>query len=60
MMAYFYKDVAPTALAGRQTESHPIKQLALVCRSTPRAGFKDYVLKKWRKLGYKVSEITSP
>jgi hypothetical protein len=34
-------------------------ELAPICGSQPRDGFKDYVLAKWRAAGYKVREIES-
>jgi hypothetical protein len=33
------------------------QELARVCGSTPHPAFKDYVIERWRSLGYKVTEI---
>jgi len=35
------------------------QELAPVCGSAPRDGFKDYVVKRWRSEGYKVSETNA-
>ena len=45
-------------ITGQVVFTNAGEELASVCNPGPREGFKDYVLKQWRKLGYKVSEIT--
>lgn len=46
-------------ITGQVIFSKAGEELAQICSSPPRDGFVDYILKKWKKFGYKVSEITS-
>ena len=45
-------------ITGKVILSRAGQELAHICSSSPRDDFVDYVLKKWRTLGYEVADVT--